>query len=93
MRSFVIVGAGAVGSYYGGRLAAAGNEVHFLLRSDYEVVNEKGLVVESIDGDFQLPKVNCATTPEEIGPVDVVIVAWKATSNHCFQEVIRAYAS
>ena len=88
MRSFVIVGAGAVGSYYGGRLAAAGNEVHFLLRSDYEVVNEKGLVVESIDGDFQLPEVNCATTPEEIGPVDVVIVAWKATSNHCFQEVI-----
>ena len=46
MRSFAIVGAGAVGSYYGGRLAAAGNNVRFLLRSDYEVVNKKGLVVE-----------------------------------------------
>lgn len=89
MKSFAIVGAGAVGSYYGGRLAAAGNDVRFLLRSDYEVVKEKGLAVESIDGDFKLPEVTCAKTPEEIGPVDVVIVAWKATSNHCFEKVIR----
>ena len=89
MRSFAIVGAGAVGSYYGGRLAAAGNNVRFLLRSDYHIVNKKGLVVESIDGDFQLPEVSCASTPEEIGLVDVVIVAWKATSNHSFEEVIR----
>lgn len=42
MRSFAIVGAGAVGSYYGGRLAAAGNNVRFLLRSDYHIVNKKG---------------------------------------------------
>ena len=68
MKSFAIVGAGAVGSYYGGRLAAAGNDVRFLLRSDYDVVNKKGLFVESIDGNFQLPEVNCATTPEGIGP-------------------------
>ncbi len=89
MKSFAIVGAGAVGSYYGGRLAAAGHDVRFLLRSDYDVVNEAGLTVESIDGDFHLPKVTCARTPAEIGTVDVVIVAWKATSNHRFEEVIR----
>lgn len=90
MKSFAIIGAGAVGSYYGGRLARAGREVRFLLRSDYEVVKEKGLEVESIDGDFRLPEVNCARTSEEIGPVDVVIVAWKATSNGRFEEVISS---
>ncbi|MEN8774713.1 MAG: 2-dehydropantoate 2-reductase [Akkermansiaceae bacterium] len=89
MKSFAIVGAGAVGSYYGGRLAAAGHDVCFLLRSDYEVVKENGLTVESIDGDFYLPEVNCFRTPEEVGPVDVVIVAWKATSNHLFEKVIH----
>lgn len=89
MKNFAIVGAGAVGSYYGGRLAASGHDVRFLLRSDYDVVKEKGLTVESIDGDFHLPEVSCARTSEEIGPVDVVIVAWKATSNHRFEEAIR----
>lgn len=88
MKSFAIVGAGAIGSYYGGRLAAAGQDVRFLLRSDYEAVKEQGLTVESIDGDFHLPEVACAQTSEEIGPVDIVIVAWKATSNHRFEEVI-----
>jgi 2-dehydropantoate 2-reductase len=88
MKTFAIVGAGAVGSYYGGRLAAAGNEVTFLLRSDYEVVRERGMKVESIDGDFELASVSCARTPEEIAEVDVVIVAWKATSNHLYEEVI-----
>ena len=89
MKTFAIVGAGAVGSYYGGRLAEAGHSVKFLLRSDYEVVKAKGLRVESLDGDFFLPLVECARTPEEIGPVDVVIVAWKSTSNGHFDAVIR----
>ncbi len=88
MKSFAIIGAGAVGSYYGGRLAKAGHDVRFLLRSDYEIVKEKGLTIESIDGDFVLPTVTCARTSEEIGKVDVVIVAWKATTNGHFQEVI-----
>jgi len=88
MTSFAIVGAGAVGSYYGGRLAEAGNEVRFLLRSDFEKVSEQGLTVESIHGDFHLPKVTCARTPREIGKVDVVIIAWKTTANDRFEEVI-----
>lgn len=88
MKSFAIVGSGAVGSYYGGRLAKAGNEVNFLLRADYEAVKENGLRVESVDGDFFLPEVRCARSSEEIGPVDVVIVAWKATANQHAKEVI-----
>ncbi len=88
MKSFAIVGAGAVGSYYGGRLAEAGYDVRFLLRSDYEPVKRDGLRVESSDGDFDLSEVRCARTSQEIGKVDVVIVAWKTTANDGFEAVI-----
>jgi 2-dehydropantoate 2-reductase len=88
MKSFAIVGAGAVGSYYGARLAAAGNEVRFLLRSDFDEVSRNGLKVESIHGDFNLPKVACFRSPEVVGKVDVVIVAWKTTANDYFEAVI-----
>ena len=83
-----IVGSGAVGSYYGARLAQAGHDVTFLLRSDYEVVSQSGLEVRSVAGDFTLPEVQCARSAEEIGPVDLVIVAWKATANPVAQKVI-----
>lgn len=88
MKSFAIVGAGALGSYYGARLAEAGNDVRFLLRADYDEVKKNGLTVESVHGDFSLPQVTCARTAEEIGPVDVVIVAWKTTSNQHYEKVI-----
>lgn len=88
MKSFAIVGSGAVGSYYGGRLAQAGNDVRFLMRHGCELVRKVGLRVESTDGDFFLPEVCCARESSELGPVDVVIVAWKATANDHFEEVI-----
>ncbi|MFC5050308.1 2-dehydropantoate 2-reductase [Rubritalea spongiae] len=89
MGRIVIVGAGAVGSYYGARLVQAGEDVTFLLRTDFEQVNEHGLDVRSVAGDFYLDEVQCARTSEEIGEVDLVIVAWKATANGCAEEVIR----
>ena len=52
--TIAVVGAGAVGSYYGGRLAQHGHDVHFLLRSDYDAVRENGLAVHSRDGDFRI---------------------------------------
>jgi len=84
-----IVGAGAVGSYYGARLVQAGEDVTFLLRSDFKHVKEHGLEVRSVAGDFHLSDVQCARSSEEIGPVDLVIVAWKATSNAMAKEVIE----
>jgi len=83
-----IVGAGAVGLYYGARLAAHGEDVHFLLRSDFDVVERDGIVVESVDGDLHINPVQAYRTPEEIGVVDWVIVAWKATANGRFGEVL-----
>lgn len=76
-----VVGSGAVGLYFGSRLAAAGEDVRFLVRSDFDAISKGGLRVESIHGDFELPHVQVYRTPEEIGPVDLVIVAWKATAN------------
>ncbi len=76
-----IVGSGAIGLYYGGRLAAAGEDVSFLLRSDYETISREGLEVASVHGDFKMSRVQAFRTPQEIGPVDLVIVAWKATAN------------
>ncbi len=77
-----IVGSGAMGCYYGGRLAQAGCDVHFLMRSDLEHVRAHGLVIKSHAGDFSLPKVQAHAVSEEIGPVDLVIVTLKSTANH-----------
>jgi 2-dehydropantoate 2-reductase len=75
-----VVGPGAVGSYYGAKLARAGNEVHFLLRSDYDRVRRNGVKILSPEGDFNVrPK--CAKSPEQIGLCDLVLVAIKTTAN------------
>ncbi len=75
-----VVGCGAVGSYYGARLARAGHEAHFLLRSDYEIVRRQGLRVRSFQGDFHV-RPACARLPEEIGPSEVVLIGLKTTAN------------
>jgi 2-dehydropantoate 2-reductase len=75
-----VVGCGAVGSFYGAKLCRDGHDVHFLLRSDYDVVRRKGVLIRSKQSDFQVqPK--CATEPQAIGPSDLVLVALKATAN------------
>ncbi len=83
-----IVGSGAVGSYYGARLAQAGGDVSFLLRSDYPAVKERGLEIRSVSGDFSLNPVQCFSNSEDIGEVDLVIIAWKTTSNCAAKAVI-----
>lgn len=83
-----VVGSGAIGIYYGARLAAAGEDVTFLLRSDYEHVREHGFKVESVKGDFLLENVRCEKSTSDIGEVDLVIIAWKTTANKNAREVI-----
>ncbi|HEY3662564.1 MAG TPA: 2-dehydropantoate 2-reductase [Chthoniobacterales bacterium] len=76
-----IVGAGAIGLYYGGKLAHFGRDVHFLLRNDYEVVRKRGLRLRSKTENIHVAKINPARSSSEIGPCDLVIVAVKTTSN------------
>ena len=81
--TYAIIGSGALGGYYGGRLAHGGAEVHFLLNSDYDHVSEHGLVVESTQhGDITLPSVNAYAKPGDLPKCDVVVVGLKTTSNH-----------
>lgn len=76
-----VVGAGAVGGYYGARLARNGEAVHFLLRRDLSAVRERGLRVVLPDEEFHLENVEAASSSTEIGPVDLVLIALKATAN------------
>lgn len=83
-----IVGAGALGLYYGAVLQKAGNDVHFLLRRDHDAVMEKGLTVYSVDGDFHLPKVNGYRDSREMGEADLIVIGLKTFANHRFQELL-----
>ncbi len=80
MATVAVIGAGAVGSYYGARLAQAGHDVRFLLRRDYEAVAERGLRIESHHGDFVIERPTIARDPGAIGPVDWVLCGLKTTS-------------
>src|SRR5947208_14196003 len=82
-----IVGCGALGSYYGAKLCRAGEDVHFLLRSDYEVVRQKGVFIQSPEGDFQVRPAT-AKTPEEIGVCDWVLIGLKTTANDEFARLL-----
>lgn len=86
--SYAILGTGALGGLYGGLLARAGCEVHFLLRSDYDHVCQHGLRIESPWGDFHLPQVNAYRHPRDMPPVDVAIVCWKTTDNAALDETL-----
>ena len=79
MTTVAVIGAGAVGSYYGARLAQAGHDVRFLLRRDYDAVAERGLRIESHHGDFALEHPAITRDPAAIGPVDWVLCGLKTT--------------
>ncbi|MDR2845615.1 MAG: 2-dehydropantoate 2-reductase [Puniceicoccales bacterium] len=83
-----IVGAGAVGAYYGCLLARAGHDVHFLLRSDLETVRRDGYHITTPDTQFHLFPVNAHADTAEIGPCDLVIIALKATANAAFPALL-----
>jgi len=74
---FLVLGAGAVGGYFGGRLAEAGRDVTFLVRGPRATaLAEHGLKIDSQLGNFQAP-VQTATADHVGGPYDVVILTAK----------------
>ena len=83
-----IIGTGAIGGYYGAKLAHAGQEVHFLLHSDYEYVKQHGLQVDSCDGSFHLADVNVYQHTEEMPKCDVVLVGLKSVNNDKLQSLL-----
>ena len=77
-----VIGVGAIGGYYGARLAHSGQEVHFLLHKDYEYVKEHGLQVDSCDGSFHLAHPLVYKSAADMPQCDVVLVGLKTTNNH-----------
>ena len=85
---YSIIGTGGIGGYYGGCLARAGKEVHFLLHKDYNFVREHGLQVNSCRGDFHLDGVNAYDNSADMPASDVVIVALKSIKNHLLKDLL-----
>jgi 2-dehydropantoate 2-reductase len=86
-----IIGAGALGAFYGARLSRAGHDVHFLMRRDYEAVQADGLHIKSFEGDFHInPPVYASA--EEIGRCDLVIIGLKSTDNAVLQSLLEYVA-
>lgn len=83
-----VVGAGALGLYYGAMLQRGGAEVAFLLRRDFEAISAHGLQVRSVDGDFHLPHVDGYRHAADIGPVDLVLIGLKTFANDRIRELI-----
>jgi 2-dehydropantoate 2-reductase len=82
-----VVGCGALGSFYGAQLCRAGEEVYFLLRSDYDAVRRRGVTVHSHEGDFNV-RPRSARAPDEIGRADLVLIGLKTTANDQFSKLL-----
>lgn len=81
-RRIGIIGAGAIGGFYGIMLARAGFDVHFLMRGDYTSVREHGLRLKSEKyGDVQLAPAQVYRDAAEMPPCDWLLVAAKTTAN------------
>jgi 2-dehydropantoate 2-reductase len=73
-----VFGAGAVGGYFGGRLAAAGEDVHFIARGAHrDAILASGLRIESPNGDLTIHPAQATDDPASIGPVDYLMFAVK----------------
>lgn len=85
-----IVGAGGMGSYFGGLLARAGHEVAFIARGEHlQALRANGLKIRSVHGDFEISPVRATDQPAEIGAVDLTICAVKTFDIDTIADVMR----
>ena len=88
--SVLVVGAGAIGGFYGGKLAQAGARVSVVSRSDYQAVKENGICVTSILGDFRFVPERVVRHVAEYGePPDYVLVGTKVVAESDTVELIK----
>ncbi len=84
-----IMGTGGVGGYYGGLLAQQGHDVTFIARGEHlKAIQENGLQVKSVHGDFLVKQAQATDDPSQIGPVDLVLFCTKTYSiDHAAQQI------
>ncbi len=84
-----IIGAGALGGYFGIRLACSGVAVRFLLRSDYAAARTHGLELTLADGTvLRVEQPDAVQSTAEMGRVDWAIIGLKTTLNHRLAELL-----
>ncbi|HTU73798.1 MAG TPA: ketopantoate reductase family protein [Trebonia sp.] len=85
-----VMATGAVGGYFGGRLAQAGHEVAFVARGQQlEALSTYGLRLQSPLGDLHLPRVDVTDDPAAIGPVDLVLFTVKLWDTAAAAEAVK----
>jgi 2-dehydropantoate 2-reductase len=85
-----IMGSGGVGGYFGGRLAASGQDVTFVARGAHlDAVRQRGLAITSALGDATIRPAKATDDPAQIGPVDLVVFAVKLYDSEGAAEAIR----
>lgn len=85
-----IMGTGGIGGYYGGMLAAAGNDVGFIARGAHlQAIRENGLRVTGPRGDIHVTPCNASDDPADIGPADVVLFCVKLYDTETASELCR----
>lgn len=87
MLRIAILGSGAIGGYYGGRLAQAGEDVHFLYRTEHDVVARDGLRLSSVDGNWHGP-VNAYRSVAEMPACDLAILGFKTAQLGLLQDIL-----
>lgn len=86
-----IIGTGAIGGFYGAMLAKAGHDVHFLLRSEYDAVVEKGITVNSLVNEpLHLHPVQAYKNAADMPACDWILVGAKATSDDLGDLIAKA---
>jgi 2-dehydropantoate 2-reductase len=85
---YAVIGSGALGGFYGGKLAHSGKDVYFLFHSDYKHLLSNGLKVDSVNGDFHLTGINAYQSTADMPKADVVLVCLKTTNNHLLKSLL-----
>jgi 2-dehydropantoate 2-reductase len=85
-----VIGAGAVGGYYGARLIQHGHRVHLLTPRDCQTIRQTGMQIHSRDGDFSLSakQINVYDDPRAMPKADLVVVTLKTTANDRLAELV-----
>lgn len=85
-----VMATGGVGGYFGARLAAAGEDVHFIARGAHlATLRADGLTLKSANGDLHLQPVAATDDPASIGTVDIVLFAVKQYDTEAAAQLIK----
>jgi 2-dehydropantoate 2-reductase len=73
-----VMGSGGIGGYFGALLARTEQDVTFIARGAHlRAIRARGLRVDGVDGSFTIAPANATDAPEEVGPVDLVLLCVK----------------